>query len=428
MKAYTKEIQGGLTMKKLTNFTDEEKQRYSDIWSNISEHIDEKTKRLLAASMSLSLGYGGSKVVREVTGLNPDTIKFGIEQLTGKKPLNSERNRLEGGGRKPVSVIFPNAEESILKMVEVNTQGDPESPLLWTSKSLQNIQNALLEEGVSISLPVISEFLSKNDYSMQANRKRFEGTSDENRNSQFEYINQVVKEALQNQNPVISIDAKKKENIGNYANKGREYNKKGEPVEVNAYDFPDKENGKVTPYGVYDIGQNKGWVNVGCDRDTAEFAVFSIRQWWHNMGKEMYPNASQLVMTADGGGSNSSRSKLWKVELQRFSNEIELPIVVCHFPPGTSKWNKIEHRMFSAISMNWRGRPLASHEVVINLISSTTNKSGIEINAELDKNKYQTGIKISKKQMEQVNIEYHKVNEKWNYTILPSNQLDFTES
>ena len=415
-------------MKKLTNFTDEEKQRYSDIWSNISEHIDEKTKRLLAASMSLSLGYGGSKVVWEVTGLNPDTIKFGIEQLTGKKPLNSERNRLEGGGRKPVSAIFPNAEESILKMVEVNTQGDPESPLLWTSKSLQNIQNALLEEGISISLPVISKFLAKNDYSMQANRKRFEGTSDENRNSQFEYINQVVKEALQNQNPVISIDAKKKENIGNYANKGREYNKKGEPVEVNAYDFPDKENGKVTPYGIYDIGQNKGWVNVGCDRDTAEFAVFSIRQWWHNMGKDMYPNASQLVMTADGGGSNSSRSKLWKVELQRFSNEIELPIVVCHFPPGTSKWNKIEHRMFSAISMNWRGRPLASHEVVINLISPTTNKSGIEINAELDKNKYQTGIKISKKQMEQVNIEYHKVNEKWNYTILPSNQLDFTES
>ena len=415
-------------MKRLVDFTDTDKQRYSDIWSIINEYIDEKTKRLLAASMSLSLGYGGSKIMREISGLNPDTIKFGIEQLTGKKPINSERNRLEGGGRKPISTVFPNAEASILKMVEVDTQGDPESPLLWTSKSLQNIQNALLEEGISISLPVISEFLAKNDYSMQANRKRFEGATDENRNSQFEYINQVVKEALANQNPVISIDAKKKENVGNYANKGREYSKKGEPLEVNAYDFPDKEKGKVTPYGIYDVAQNKGWVNVGCDHDTAEFAVFSIRQWWYKMGREMYPNASQIIMTADGGGSNSSRSKLWKFELQKFSNEIDLPIVVCHFPPGTSKWNKVEHRMFSAISMNWRGRPLASHEIVINLISSTTNKSGIEINAELDTNKYKTGIKISKVLMEQVNIEYHKVNEKWNYTISPSDQLSLLES
>jgi len=421
-------LNGGFELKRLTSFTDEDKKRYDCIWSNVSDHIDEKSKRLLAASMSLSLGYGGSKIVREITGLNPDTIKFGIAQLTGKKPITSERNRLAGGGRKPVSAIFPSAEESILKMVEVNTQGDPESPLLWTSKSLQNIQNALLEEGISISLPVISQFLAKNDYSMQANRKRFEGTTDENRNSQFEYINQVAKEAIENQNPVISIDAKKKENVGNYANKGREYSKKGEPVEVNAYDFPDKENGKVTPYGIYDIGHNKGWVNVGCDHDTAEFAVFSIRRWWYNMGRKMYPKASKIVMTADSGGSNSSRSKLWKVELQKFSNEIDLPIVVCHFPPGTSKWNKVEHRMFSAISMNWRGRPLASHEIVINLISSTTNKSGIEINAELDTNKYQTGIKVSRKSMEQVNIDYHKVNKKWNYTISPSDQLTLPES
>ena len=415
-------------MKKLTNFTDEEKQRYTMIWSNIYEHIDEKTKRLLAASMSLSLGYDGGKIMREITGLNPDTIKSGIEQITGKKPLDSERNRRTGGGRKAVSEIYPDAEASILKMVEEDTQGDPESPLLWTSKSLANIQNALQEEGISISLPVISDFLAKNEYSMQANRRRFEGATDENRNSQFEYINQVVKEALENHNPVISIDAKKKENIGNYANKGREYSKKGEPVDVNAYDFTDKENGKVTPYGIYDIAQNKGWVNVGCDHDTAEFAVFSIRQWWHNMGREMYPNASKIVMTADGGGSNSSRSKLWKVELQRFSNEIDLPIVVCHFPPGTSKWNKIEHRMFSAISMNWRGRPLSSHEIVINLISSTTNKSGIQITAELDINKYQTGIKIPKELMSRLNIKHHAINENWNYTISPSNQLTLSES
>jgi hypothetical protein len=416
-------VSGGVILKRLTNFTDEEKQRYTEIWSNVNSHGDEKTKRLLAASMSLSLGYGGIKIIREITGLNPDTIKLGIDQLTGKIPIDGERNRREGGGRKPISEIYPNAEQNILKLVEADTQGDPESPLLWTSKSLQNIQNALKEEGVSISLPVISDFLAKNEYSMQANRKRFEGATNENRNSQFEYINKVVKEALEAQNPVISIDAKKKENIGNYANKGREYSKKGNPTEVNAYDFPDKEKGKVTPYGIYDIGQNKGWVNVGCDHDTAEFAVFSIRQWWYNMGKEMYPNASQIVMTADGGGSNSSRSKLWKVELQRLCDEIDLPIVVCHFPPGTSKWNKIEHRMFSAISMNWRGRPLASHEIIINLISSTTNKSGIEIKAELDANKYKTGIKITKEQIVRVNIEHHETNEKWNYTISPSAQL-----
>ena len=264
---------------------------------------------------------------------------------------------------------------------------------------------------------------------MQANRRRFEGDTDERRNSQFEYINKIVKAAIEDQNPVISVDGKKKENVGNYANKGKKYNKKGNPVEVNAYDFPDKTNGKATPYGIYDIGNNNGWVNVGCNHDTAEFAVFSIRQWWNNMGKVSYPNARELIITADSGGSNSSRSKLWKVELQKFSNDIKLPIVVCHFPPGTSKWNKIEHRMFSAISMNWRGRPLASFEIIINLISSTTNKRGLEIKAELDTNLYQKGIKISKSQMSELMIEYHEINDKWNYTISPSPQLTFfTES
>ena len=302
-------------------------------------------------------------------------------------------------------------------------------PLLWTSKSLQNIQTALKDKGVSASLPVISAFLSKNEYSMQANKRRFEGATNENRNSQFEYINRVAKEAIEKRNPVISVDGKKKENVGNYANKGREYSKKGNPVEVNAYDFPDKENGKVTPYGIYDIHDNKGWVNVGCDHDTAEFAVYSIRQWWKNMGKARYPNATELLITADCGGSNSSRSKLWKIELQKFSNDVNLPIKVCHFPPGTSKWNKIEHRMFSAISLNWRGRPLASYEIIINLISSTTNKSGLEIEAELDANKYKTGIKISKEQMsDELYIDYHNINHDWNYTISPSPQLTFLES
>jgi len=352
-------------MKRMNSFTNEDRERYTHIWDYAHRHLDEKSKRLLAASMSLSLGYGGNKVIREITGLNLDTIKLGIEQVTGKTSLDGNRARREGGGRKPITEIYPDIETEILKLVESDTQGDPMSPLLWTSKSLENIKKALDDRGISVSLPIISSFLSKNDYSMQANKRRFEGATDENRNSQFEYINRVVKEAIENQNPVISVDGKKKENVGNYANKGREYSKKGNPVEVNAYDFPDKANGKVTPYGIYDINNNKGWVNVGCDHDTAEFAVYSIRQWWNNMGKMLYPNATELVITADCGGSNSSRSRLWKIELQKFCNDIDLPIKVCHFPPGTSKWNKIEHRMFSAISMNWRGRPLASYEIII---------------------------------------------------------------
>jgi len=414
-------------MKRLKGFSEIEKERYCDIWNKLQGHIDEKTKRLLAAAMSLSLGYGGNKVVREITKLNPDTIKLGIEQITGEASLNDSRIRREGGGRKPISEIYPTLEAELIKLVEASTQGDPESPLLWTSKSLENLRQALNDKGFKVSVPVISELLSKNEYSMQANKRRFEGSTSENRNSQFEYINKVVKDAFEKQNPVISVDGKKKENVGNFANKGQEYNKSGEPVEVNAYDFPDKKKGKVTPYGIYDINQNKGWVNVGSDHDTAEFAVFSIRKWWMKMGKEAYPNASELTVTADGGGSNSSVSRLWKVELQKLSNEINIPITVCHFPPGTSKWNKIEHRMFSAISMNWRGRPLTSHEVIINLISATTNKSGLEINAELDTNSYAKGIKITDEQLAKVNIVFHEVNEKLNYTISPAN-IDLSRS
>jgi len=327
-------------MKRLKDFSETERERYSDIWNKLEGHINEKTKRLLAAAMSLSLGYGGNKVVQEITKLNPDTIKLGIEQIKGEEALDDNRIRREGGGRKSITETYPTIESELIKLVETNTQGDPESPLLWTSKSLENLKKALEERDFIVSIPVISELLAKNEYSMQANKKRFEGSTSENRNSQFEYINKVVKEAIEKQNPVISVDGKKKENVGNYANKGQEYNKKGNPIEVNAYDFPDKKNGKVTPYGIYDIKQNKGWVNVGCDHDTAEFAVFSIRQWWFKVGIGLYPNAKELIITADGGGSNSSVSKLWKMELQRLCNEINIPITVCHFPPGTSKWIK----------------------------------------------------------------------------------------
>ena len=307
-------------MKRLISFSDTDRDRYNNIWERLESHIDEKTKRLLAAAMSLSLGYGGSKVVREITKLNSDTIKLGIKQLTGKADLDDNRVRRIGRGRKPITEIYPDIEKELLKLVEANTQGDPESPLLWTSKSLQNLKDTLKNKGYDVSLPVISEFLSKNEYKMQANKKRFEGSYDVNRNSQFEYINKIVKEALEAHNPVISVDGKKKENVGLYANKGREYSKKGTPIEVNAYDFPDKTLGKVTPYGIYDIGTNKGWVNVGCDHDTAEFAVYSIKQWWFNMGKELYPSAKEVVITADGGGSNSSVSnvhRLCELSMQR---------------------------------------------------------------------------------------------------------------
>lgn len=477
-------------MKKMGIFTDEDRKRYTTIWDELEKHFDEKDKRLLAAAMSKSLGYGSQKVIIEITKINANTIKYGTEQLNGTEIIPENGCRRLGGGRKPITEIFPDIETELLKLVEANTQGDPESPLLWTSKSLDNLTKELIKKGYTISMPTVSALLAKNEYSMQANKKRFEGTSQidgiiekypdietellklvetikqenpestfpltkkslENitkelndkdysisksavsdllakneleettrvdRNSQFEYINETVKEFIKQGNPVISVDGKKKENIGNFKNNGKEYAPKGKPTEVNVYDFIDKQKGKVTPYGVFDIIQNDGWVNVGTDYDTAEFSVESIRRWWYKMGKASYRNATELLINADSGGSNSAVSRLWKVEIQKFSDEIKIPITVCHFPPGTSKWNKIEHRMFSAISMNWRGRPLISHEVVVNLISSTTNKSGLKIECELDKNKYQKGIKITDEELSSVNISNHEVNGKYNYTIYP---------
>ena len=410
-------------MNKMQELSEAEEQRYKDIWNMLEPHLDEKSKRLLASAMSLSLGYGGSSFVRTITKLNPDTIKLGIEQLKSQEQLDDDRVRRAGGGRKSAIELYPNLERDLLGMVEDSAQGDPESPLLWTSKSLENLMGALMSLGYSVSEPVISEILERNEYSMQANKKRFEGETTENRDSQFKYINETVKKAMAAHNPVISVDSKKKENVGNYKNTGKEYHKKGSPTEVNAYDFADKKLGKVTPYGIYDLAKNNGWVNVGSDHNTAEFAVFSIHQWWIKLGQKLYPHAKELIITADSGGSNSAVSKLWKYKLQELSNTINLPITVCHFPPGTSKWNKIEHRMFSAISMNWRGRPLSSHETIIKLISNTTNKSDLKIQAELDENEYAEGIKVTDDQMNSINIEHHKINEKLNYTIRPTQTI-----
>ena len=418
-------------MKKLIEFSKTDSERYKTIWDLLHDHIDEKDKRLLAAAMAQSLGYGGQKVICELTGVSQATVKYGVAQLTGDVPLDVERIRLSGGGRKTITEIYPDIEAELLKMVSDDSQGDPESPLLWTSKSTEHLAKALTEKGMHVSSVTVSKLLKKNNFSMQANVKRFEaGTATpEERDQQFQHINHTVKTFQEEGNPVISVDTKKKELIGNFKMGGQEYREVGNPLEVKAHDFPDKELGKAIPYGVYDIYQNEGWVNVGQDHDTAQFAVESIRLWWVYMGTITYPNATELLITADGGGSNGSRNRLWKIELQKFSDEIGIPITVVHFPPGTSKWNKIEHQMFSHISMNWRARPLTSLEVVVNLISATRTKTGLKIKSAIDCNSYETGKKITDKDMEAINIEYNDNQvKKWNYRIIPVVKTNLPES
>lgn len=409
-------------MEKLKEFSAVDRERYKTIWNRLKDHIDEKTKRLLVAAMSESLGYGGQKVICELTGVSQDTVKYGTAQLNGEAPLDANRTRQSGGGRKTITEIYPDIEPELLKMVSDDSQGDPESPLLWTSKSTTHLAEALTEKGMPVSSVTVSKLLAQNNFSMQANVKRFEAGSatPEERDRQFRHINDTVKAFQEEGNPVISVDTKKKELIGNFKKEGQEYREKGNPLEVNAHDFPDKELGKAIPYGVYDVQQNEGWVNVGKDHDTAQFAVESIRQWWVHMGSVTYPEATELMITADGGGSNGSRNRLWKIELQKFSNEIGIPVTVAHFPPGTSKWNKIEHQMFSHISMNWRARPLTSLEVVVNLISATKTETGLNIKSAIDHNDYEIGKKVSDEDMQTINIEYKENQDKnWNYRINP---------
>lgn len=415
-------VETGVSMEKLKDFSEKERARYKSIFEELKDHIDEKTKRLLAAAMVKSLGFGGQKVIYELTGVSPDTLKLGVSELNGEVPLDDNRIRRTGGGRKPITEIYPGIEEELLKLVAESSQGDPESPLLWTTKSTAHLAQTLTDKGMPVSDRTVSQLLSKNNYSMQANAKRFEAgsASPAERDQQFQHISAMTRAFQEKGNPVISVDTKKKELLGHYKNGGREYREKGKPLEVNAHDFPDKAKGKAIPYGVYDIHRNEGWVHVGNDHDTAQFAVESIRQWWLRMGLATYPNATELLINADGGGSNGSRNKLWKVELQKLSHEIGFPITVAHFPPGTSKWNKIEHQMFSHISMNWRARPLTSLEVVVNLIASTTTKTGLKIQSAEDRNKYETGIKVSDEEISKLHIEYDdKQNKQWNYRILP---------
>jgi transposase len=389
-------------------------------YKKILPFLTEKQKRIYLGNEASLIGYGGISEVSRVTGVSRRVISEGIKEIETPDKYRFDKIRNEGAGRKKTTETDKTLIEDLERLIEPVTRGEPESPLRWTCKSLRNLSNALKAMNHKTSHRMVGELLHGLKYSLQANRKTNEGTSHPDRNAQFEFINDTVKRFQANKQPVISVDAKKKENVGAYKNNGTEWHPKGTPEKVKVYDFEDKELGKVNPYGVYDIERNMGWVSVGIDHDTASFAVESIRRWWYTMGKEIYSSAQELLITADGGGSNSRRSRLWKIEIQKLSNETGMKIKVCHFPPGTSKWNKIEHRLFSYISLNWRGKPLISHEVIVNLIASTKTLKGLQVKCQLDENKYPKGIKISDKELAMVNIESDNFHGEWNYLIAPN--------
>ena len=383
--------------------------------------LNERDRRLWAGSEALELGYGGVSAVARAPGLSPKTIKKGMEQLTSQplKALAAGRQRNPGGGRKALTTRNPGLSKALAKTMEPYTSGDPMRPLRWTCKSTAQLARELSRQGQPISADTVGRLLKAEGYSLQRNRKRFEGKQHPDRNAQFEHITATV-EAFQSRDcPVISVDTKKKELVGNYLNRGQEWTPKGEPVEVQAYDFIDADLGKAIPYGIYDPSHNLGWVNVGTDHDTAQFAVRSLRRWWEEMGEWLYPEAKEILIMADGGGSNGSRNRLWKKCLQDWADEEGLTIMVCHLPPGTSKWNKIEHRMFCHITRNWRGKPLTSHEVIIQLIGATTTEKGLRIRAQLDTNPYPSGIKVSDQEMDALALERSDFHGEWNYMIRP---------
>ncbi|MBV8266609.1 MAG: ISAzo13 family transposase [Planctomycetaceae bacterium] len=393
-------------------------------FASLEPVLDERARRLWAASEARAIGRGGISRVAEATGLSRITIRAGLRELQPPSPALDRmqaagRVRRRGGGRKPLIDHDPKLERALEILVDPVTRGDPMSPLRWTCKSAANLAAELRAQGHTVSERSVNRLLHASGYSLQSNRKTIEGGDHPDRDAQFQHINRRVKAYQKQGHPVVSVDAKKKELVGRFRNGGREWQPSGEPEKVNVYDFIDKDLGKAIPYGVYDPTANTGWVGVGVDHDTAEFAVETLRRWWRNMGRRAYPQATKLLVTADGGGSNGSRCRLWKLELQRLASETGLRISVCHFPPGTSKWNKIEHRMFCHITENWRGRPLVSCEVVVNLIGSTTTETGLSIRSELDDGNYPTGRKITDEQMKGLLIRKEKFHGDWNYTILP---------
>ena len=389
--------------------------------SGILPLLNERQRRLLVGSEASAIGYGGVKILSDITGISCKTIRRGIAELKqGNRKIQQLKTvRIKGGGRKKVTEQDPDIKKIIEALIEPDTRGDPESPLRWTCKSVRNISDFPCEQGHNISYKTVSSILHDLEYSLQGNRKTKEGKNHPDRDLQFRHINDTVKKCLLSKDPVISVDTKKKELVGNYKNIGKEWERKGKPKEVNGHDFPDKNMSKAVPYGVYDIGNNTGWVNVGISSDTAEFAVASIRHWWRKIGKKKYIKSNKLLICADAGGSNSYRSRLWKKKLQEFCDTEKIQVSVCHFPPGTSKWNKIEHRLFSFISINWRGKPLLTYQTVINLITATKTSKGLSVKARLDKKTYEKGIKITKSEMNLLNIRQDKFHGEWNYTVKP---------
>ena len=383
-------------------------------------YLDEKQKRLYLGSEAKKLGRGGNSLISKLSNVSRPTIIQGRKELDGllkDSKCNLIKTRVQGGGRKRLIIKNEKLLESLECLVEPVTRGDPESPLRWTCKSIRTLESELKEQGHVIGRTVVGELLHQLGYSLQSNLKILEGNQHIDRNEQFEYINNLSSRFLNRNLPVISVDTKKKEMIGNYKNSGQEYRPKKNPRKVEGHDFGTT---RAAPYGVYDIGENTGFVNVGKNCDTGEFAVESIRKWWNCMGKITYPNERKLLINADGGGSNGHRLKLWKKELQKLSNEMNMQITVCHFPSGTSKWNKIEHRLFSQISLNWKGIPLESYETVVSLIGSVKTTKGLKVKAELDENIYQKGIKVTKKEIEDLRIKRHFFHGDWNYTIMPN--------
>ena len=383
--------------------------------------LDERQRRLHAAVEAKVLGHGGVKRVSEATGVARGSILAGLKEL--KDPENTlpkDRVRRPGGGRKKLVDRDPDLLAALERLVDPAARGDPQSPLRWTCKSLKQLAHELGEQGHRISHVSMGILLKELGYSLQGNRKTLEGTDHPDRDAQFQYIQEKTQQALDAGQPVISVDTKKKELVGNYKNTGQEWRPQGEPEAVQVHDFVDAELGRANPYGVYDLAQNAGWVSVGTDHDAASFAVATIRRWWLGMGQPLYPAAKELMIMADGGGSNGSRVRLWKLELQSLADELNLPIRVCHFPPGTSKWNKIEHRLFSYISMNWRGRPLVSHEVIVNLIAATTTSKGLKVRAAIDPTPHPKGIKVTDAEFAAIQLDRDDFHGEWNYVISPN--------
>jgi hypothetical protein len=390
----------------------------------LSPHLDERGRRLFAATEARSAGYGGIATVSRITGIAASTIGRGLKELAQNIGGEAGRLRRLGGGRKPLVATDPGLLPALLALVEPTQRGDPMSALRWTCKSLRRLAAELTAQGHPVSRTVVGELLAQQNFSLQANSKTREGGDHPDRDAQFLHIDQSVTEALAAKQPVISVDTKKKELVGDFKNAGRAWRPKGAPEEVRVHDFLIKELGRAVPYGIYDLAANAGWVSVGMDHDTAEFAVQTIRRWWYEIGRIRYPDAKHLVITADGGGSNGSRVRLWKRELHRLASEIGIDIKVHHLPPGTSKWNKIEHRLFSFISQNWRAQPLVSYRVIVDLISATTTDAGLKVHCELDTNAYPKGITLSDEEMDAINITRAEFHGEWNYTIRQGDRTD----